>query len=332
MSRSSGIVLAVLLGISALAWFQPWRTGPVPPPAAPTGTAPAPAAEPAPDLAPAATPPAPTAPAGKPPGPVPIGSAADLAALLESRGLRAEEAIAAYREWREAHGFIGPDDLTGVVAGQSRLDYYRTFDTATLRNLAAGGDAVAAQLVADFQLDDNVFDAIRGYRDAAGLGSAQAMLSVASTLRGLAQFPADGVGIDPKLAAGLLDLRRGDPGRDLRADAMAWALAAARQYGPAAVDQSTFRWLEVQAEQLPAETVALACGQSLAIMADLNARGASRSSLPPVLTGEADFYARLPCGDSPVPVTPPPELARCETIAARNRFGQPFSVWTCPGN
>jgi hypothetical protein len=332
MSRSTAIVLAILLGISALAWFQPWRAAPVPPPAAPAPAAPAAPAVPATDPAPPAATNRPAVPVGQPAGPVPIGSMAELAALLEARGLRPDDAIAAYREWREALGFIGPDDLTGVIAGESRLDYYRNLDTATLRNLASGGDAVAAQLVADLQLDDNVFGAIRGYREAAGLGSAQAMLAVASTLRGLAQFPADGVGIDPKLAAGLLDLRRGDPGRDLRADAMAWALAAARQYGPAAVDQSTFRWLEVQAEQLPAETVALACGQSLAIMAELNAQGAPRSSLPPVLTGEADFYARLPCGDSPVPVTPPPELARCETIAARNRFGQPFAVWTCPGN
>jgi hypothetical protein len=90
--------------------------------------------------------------------------------------------------------------------------------------------------------------------------------------------------------------------------------------------------MEVQREQLAPETLALACGQSLAIFADLNARGAPRDALPPVLTSENEVYARLPCQDSAAPIAPPAELARCASTPVRNQFGQTFAVWTCPNN
>jgi hypothetical protein len=324
------LVVIGLLVVAAVAWFQPWRAAD-PPPVVP---APAPVAG-----SPAA--PAPGAPATPPPvapgtpadaTPVRIASRADLAALLAARGLDPDRALADLAAWRERLGFLGPDELTGVTAADARSLYYANLDDATLRGLAGSGDVAAVQTLASRNLPANAGAAIDGYADAAAAGSAAAMLAASEVLRSLAQLPADGVGIEPKLAAELLRLRRGDATRDLRADALAWTLAAVRQYGPGAIDQGTLRWIEVQSEQLAPETVATACGQSLALFADLNARGAPREPLPAAFYSEANVYGRLPCQDSAAPVAPPAELARCGETRTRNQFGQDFAVWTCPTN
>ena len=258
----------------------------------------------------------------------------DLAALLKARGLDPDRAIADLQAWRERRGFLGPDpmNLTGLAQGQSRGEYYATLDPATLANLAASGDVGALQTLAGSRLQKDPAGAIEDYSRAAELGSAASMLAISSTMRALAQFPADGVGVEEKLAAQLRRLRGGDQSRDLRGDALAWSLAAVRQYGPAVIDRSTLAWIETSARDLPADTVTRACGQSLAIMADLTARGAPAGDLPPVFSTEQGLYDRLPCGKSPVPISPPTDIEQCESSEARDLFGQPVSVWTCRGN
>jgi hypothetical protein len=337
MSRSTLVVVALLLLVAALAWLQPWRQArPEPEPVAAALPAPAPAPEPAPAAVPPPTtrraPPPVTAPA--PPAEASVRDRSDLVALLEARGLDPERAIADLQAWRERRGFLGPDpmNLTGLAPGESRGEYYATLDPATLANLAASGDVGALQTLAGSKLRKDPAGAIADYSRAAGLGSAAAMLAISSAMRGLAQFPADGVGVDEELAAQLRRLRGGDQTRDLRGDALAWSLAAIRQYGPGVIDRSTLAWIETSARDLPADTVTRACGQSLAIMADLTARGAPPGDLPPVFSTEPGLYDRVPCGKSPVPISPPPDIDQCESTAARDRFGQPVTVWTCRGN
>lgn len=245
-----------------------------------------------------------------------------------------DRAIADLQAWRERRGFLGPDEmnLTGVPPGQSRAEYYATLDAATLASLAASGDPGALQTVAGSRLQDDPVGAIEDYRRAAALGSAAAMLAVSSALRAYATFPTSADAIDGTVAEQMRRLRGDDPTRDLRGDALAWSLAAVRQYGPGVIDRSTLAWIETSARDLPADTVTRACGQSLAIMADLAARGAPTDDLPPVFGTESRLYERLPCGASPVPITPPASLGQCESTASRDRFGQPVTVWTCRGN
>ncbi|MBL8226365.1 MAG: hypothetical protein JNM50_13660 [Chromatiales bacterium] len=335
MSRSTLVVVALLLLVAALAWLQPWRQS-APEPEPVVAAPPAPAPPPAPATAPE---PAVQRPPPKASSPAPATGASlrgrdDLAALLKARGLDPDRAIADLQAWRERRGFLGPDpmNLTGLTPGQSRGEYYATLDPATLANLAASGDVGALQTLAGNRLQKDPAGAIEDYSRAAGQGSAAAMLAISSTMRALAQFPADGVGVDEQLADQLRRVRGGDQSRDLRGDALAWSLAAVRQYGPGVIDRSTLAWIETSARDLPAETVTRACGQSLAIMADLTARGAPAGDLPPVFGTEQGLYDRLPCGSSPVPISPPAGIERCEATEARDLFGQPVSVWTCRGN
>jgi hypothetical protein len=333
LSRSTLIVVAALLLVAALASLQPWRSDEPAPTVAP-------AALPVPPPAAAIPAPQPVVPARRvsqpnvPTGDVRLRGREDLAALLTARGLDPDQSIAALQAWRESRGFFGPDalNLTGLAPGNTRSDYYTSLDLATLRALADSGDLGAVQAVADRSLADDPLAAIDGYRRAAGLGSAAAMLAISSTLRSLAQFPTGEGQMEERLAAQLRQLRGSEPDRDLRTDALAWSLAAVRQYGPAVADRGTLAWVEATASALPPDTVTRACGQSLAIMADLAARGAPGADLPPVFSAEANVYERLPCRDTPAPVSPPADISRCEPTAARDQFGQPVAVWTCRGN
>jgi hypothetical protein len=326
------MVVAGLLLVAALAWLRPWQqagTAPDVPPAA-LPPAPAPMAMPAPLPAAPARATGPKVPTGE----VRLGGRDDLAALIKARGLDPDQSIAALQAWRESRGFFGADalNLTGLVPGNTRSEYYANLDLATLRALADGGELGAVQALADRSLESDPVGAIEGYRRAAGLGSAAAMLAISSTLRSLAQFPTAEGQLDEPLAGQLRKLRGNEPGRDLRTDALAWSLAAVRQHGPAVADRSTLAWIEATTRTLPADTVTRACGQSLAIMADLAASGTPGGDLPPVFSTEANVYDRLPCGDSPVPVSAPAGLGRCESLPARDPFGQPVAVWTCRGN
>jgi hypothetical protein len=333
MSRSTLVVVLLLLLVATLAWLQPWRrSSPEPEPVVAAPPAPVPA--PAPAVATEPARPAPQAGAPAPPAEASVRGRDDLVALLKARGLDPDRALADLQAWRERRGFLGPDpmNLTGLAPGQSRAEYYATLDPATLASLAASGDVGALQTLAGSRMQKDPAGAIEDYRRAAGQGSAAAMLAISSALRAFSRFPASGEGIDAGIAEQMRLLRGGDQTRDLRGDALAWSLAAVRQYGPGVIDRSTLAWIETSARDLPADTVTRACGQSLAIMADLTARGAPTGDLPPVFGTEQGLYDRLPCGTSPVPISPPAGIEQCESTPARDAFGQPLSVWTCRGN
>ena len=76
------------------------------------------------------------------------------------------------------------------------------------------------------------------------------------------------------------------------------------------------------------------CGQSLAILASLSAATAGKDSaaLPPVFVTEKNLYDRLPCRDTPAPVTPPRALEACTSSPAIGSNDQPVELWICPEN
>lgn len=333
MSRSALVAAVLLVAIGAFVWLQS-RDEPAPPASAETPPAAGPAAAPetAPVLPvvvnPSSAPP--EAPAGQPR----ISSRDELAEALKARGYDADRLIAAYRDWRVARGFLGADPLTGVTAENAPSQVYAAMDRATQKSLADSGDMGAMQAYAAGSLPADPATAAEYYGQAAEAGSAAAMLELANVLADIELQNPGGPGDDPSFHQRLLALRGGDPARDLRQDSLAWTLAAIRLHGPLLATSASLARVQ-ELERNPDRTlVTTICGKSLAILADLSAANAGRytASLPPAFVAESNVYGRLPCRDTPAPVTPPRALETCRSSPATGSAGQPLELWICQGN
>lgn len=253
---------------------------------------------------------------------------------LNARGLDAEKLIAGYLNWRVAHGFLGTDPLAGITADNAPSQIYAAMDRSTQKDLADSGDLGAIQAYAAGSLPGDPFAALKYYGSASELGSAAAMAEVAGILADLGDLQPGTGQNDRPFADKLLALRGGNPARDLRQDAVAWTLASIRQYGPMVATPANMA-LVGDLESNPDRTITTAiCGQSLAILASLSAAtaGTNAATLPPVFVTEKDLYDRLPCGDTPAPVTPPRALEACTSSPATGNNNQPVELWICPEN
>jgi TPR repeat protein len=254
--------------------------------------------------------------------------------VLKARGLDAEKMIAGYRDWRVARGFLGPDPLAGIITENAAAQIYAAMDRSTQKALADTGDLGAIQAYAAGSLPGDPFTALKYYGHASELGSAAAMAQVASILSDFGSLQPGAGQNDRPFADKLLALRGGNPNRDLRQDAVAWTLASIRQYGPILATPANME-LVGDLESNPDEAVAMAiCGQSLAILASLSAATAGKdtATLPPVFVTEKNLYDRLPCRDTPAPVTPPRALEACTSSPAIGSNDQPVELWICPEN
>jgi hypothetical protein len=207
-------------------------------------------------------------------------------------------------------------------------------DRDTQKSLADSGDLGAIQAYAAGSLPGDPFTALKYYGRASELGSAAAMAEVASILADLGD-PQPGAGQnDPSFAERVLALRGGNPDRDLRLDAMAWTLASIRQYGPIVATDANLALVEDLEGGSDGVITATVCGQSLAILANLSAATAGKDTgtLPPVFVTEKGLYDRLPCQDTPAPVTQPRALAACSSSPAAGSNNQPVELWICPAN
>lgn len=335
MSRSALVVAGALFALGALVWLL-------------AGDQDIPTTEPATvDQREADLPPAPPSAPGAPPraapsgkraaasdGPPRISTADEFIRALDARGLDGEKLLAAYRDWRVARGFLGADPLAGITAEGAPSQVYAAMDRATQKSLADSGDLGALQAYAAGSLPGDPVTAVEYFGRAAELGSAAAMGEIASILAGIGDQDPGGPGTDPTFPQRLLALRGGEPNRDLRLDAMAWTLAAIRQHGPIVATPAGMaltRSLDLNPDK---GVVAVVCGRSLAILADLSAANAGRvtATLPPAFVAERDLYARLPCRDTPAPVTPPGALANCRSNPAVGGNNQPAELWICAEN
>ena len=250
--------------------------------------------------------------------PLRVASRAELARGLADRGLDPDRLLDGYREWRLAHGYLEADPVSGIHAGESPAAQYRAMDPELRKTLADAGDLGALQAQAEASLPRDPFTALDAYGKASRLGSAGAMEQIAAIY-----------------ASGNESLRKATPDDDLRQQAAAWALAAIRQYGPAV---ATDRLLGIAAylEEADPAVVAAACARSLAIMVDINVATStsgrpSGNGQPPVFLTEPDLYDRLPCRDTPAPVTPPRGLADCKATPAVGAGDRPMELWVCDG-
>ena len=246
-----------------------------------------------------------------------ISNRDELAAVLAARGLDADRLIAGYQDWRASHGYLDADALTRVTGETPPAEAYATLDSSTLKALADSGELGAIQAYAASSRSRDPSTALEYFGRATRLGSAAAMGEVASIY---ADQPTE--------------LRRPDPEKDLRQNSLAWTLAAIRQYGPAVATPSGLGLAEDLARSPDNGFLVAACGKSLAILADLSAAtaGKNNTSLPPVFLAERNLYDRLPCRDTPAPVTPPRALEGCASSPAIGGDGRPVDLWICPGN
>jgi hypothetical protein len=331
MSRTALALAGVFLALGALVWLLAVSREP---PEVPdeTPTSPEPAAAPAAlggtVQAPPVRAPAPT---GTPPR---VSTRDELARVLNARGLDAEKLIAGYHNWRIAHGFLGADPLAGITADNAPSQIYAAMDRSTQKDLADSGDLGAIQAYAAGSLPDDPFAALKYYSSASELGSAAAMAEIASILADLGNLQPGTGQNDRPFADKLLALRGGNPARDLRQDAAAWTLASIRQYGPVVATPANMELVQELGSNPDRMITAAICGQSLAILASLSAAtaGTNAATLPPVFVTEKGLYDRLPCGDTPAPVTPPRVLETCTSSPATGNNNQPIELWICPEN
>ena len=335
MSRSALVVAGVLFALGALIWLLTAdKVGPVetgPGPSLSSGNAARDASPPEP----AAAAPGRPVPTGALDGPLPsVATRAELVATLNARGLNGEKLLSRYAEWRVARGFLGADPLTGTTAENAPAQVYAAMDSATQKSLADSGDLGAIQAYAAGSLLWDPFTAMEYYGRASKLGSAAAMGQIANILADLSGLALGEVTNDNPFANQLLALQRGDPKRDLRQDSVAWTLASIRQYGPILATPGNMELVESLGRSTDKERLTAICGQSLAILASLSAATAGRDSggLPPVFVTERNLYSRLPCQDTPAPVTQPRALAACRSTPAIGPFNQPVELWICPEN
>ncbi len=331
MSRSALLVAGVLIAFGVLVWLI------TTPPQDPVTPVEAPGTPVNPSVDPAKPQPLKSPPAA------PNGSAAtvtpprvttrdEFAQVLRARGLDADRLIARYQDWRAARGFLGADLLTGITPEDSLSSVYTAMDRTTQKSLADSGDLGAIQAYAAGSLPGDPFTAIDYYRRASEMGSAAAMAGLAGVLADIGARAISAPDGDQAFANKLLTLRGGDPARDLRRDAAAWTLASIRQYGPAVATPTDLDIVERLGSSPDTAMVAAICGQSLAILAVLSAATSEKdsSALPPAFITEKGLYDRLPCRDTPAPVTPPRALEACTASPAIDRNSQPVELWICP--
>jgi len=304
VSRSALVVAAALFALGIFVWL--FTTGredaaPVEPAVAVrVGSSPEPAAEARPSGTPARS------AAATPGSPPRISTRDEFIQALEARGRDGEKLLAAYQDWRVSRGYLGADPLTGITAENAPFQVYAAMDRTTLKSLADSGDLGAIQAYAAGSLPADSDTALDYFGRASELGSAVAMVEIASILGG-------GAG----------------PVEDPRSDAMAWTLAAIRLHGPIVATPDTLSLVETPGGDPAA--LAVVCARSLAIFADLSAtsEGQNNGTLPPVFLAEKDLYGRLPCRDTPAPVMPPRALERCTASPALDSNNRPVELWIC---
>lgn len=330
MSRSALIVAGALFGLGLLLWLLTMRDGPAPAQETPAELVSPPLIVPAPDAAGSASPV--SAAAATPGSPPRITTRDELAQVLKARGLDADRLISRYQDWRADRGFLGADVLAGVSEQDSLSSVYTVMDRSTQKSLADTSDLGAIQAYAAGTPAGDPFTAIEYYRRASEMGSAAAMAGLAGVLAAIGDQPMAEAQKDPAFANRMQALRGNDPTRDLRRDGVAWTLASIRQYGPILATPDDLERIERLRRSTDKETVAVICGQSLAILAALSAATAEidTSRLPPVFIAEKDLYTRLPCRDTPAPVAPPRALEACTASPAIGSNNRIVELWICP--
>lgn len=261
-------------------------------------------------------------------------SRADLAGILAGRDLDADRLIDAWQAWRVARGFFDESPLTGVSRANSIADTYARMDDLTLAQMVEAGELAALQEEASRRESVDSIGALSRYITTAQRGSAAAMFGASRALLAVAALQAEDTSADPELNAQLLKWRNMDGSRNIRQEALAWALAAVRTDGAAVLDGSRLAQIESLARELNEDQLRMACAESLAFFGGYRGfdggSGLPRGQPPPVFVSAPGVYERLPCGDTAAPITRPQPMQNCLSTPAQDGSGQPVDLWICP--
>ena len=255
--------------------------------------------------------------------------------LLDASGVDGEAAVTVARRWLQERGFLGANEPLGIGAADAPVFYYESLDSQTLESMAQNDDMGALQTLAARSLVVDPFAATDLYTRAAAVGSEFAMLQLGSLFESFSSIAAANVTVDPEYARNLRRLRASRHDRDLREDALAFALAAIRGGDLPIVQPEILDWVNRMADELEPQQLSDACQRSARIFFEMSAVRRSRGQLrlsprpPPVFITVPDLGANLPCGRTPSPVDPVLDTSGCRVQLVQDRSRE-LELYICP--
>jgi hypothetical protein len=260
-----------------------------------------------------------------------VSDQSELRALLLTKGVDPDAAIASYLRWLINSGYTDFPDL--LLSDGQRVDAMPLGDEddATLLMLAGDGDTQAMQLLGQRSTGNDPLDAANWYRNAAMRGSVYAMLRLADLMETFADSRLDEFNADPVFTASLQDLRNAVP--SLPEEALRWSIAAVTVGGQPALTPDMIERLIRQAAALDEATVAGVCNSSQRLVLELAAErraqgGTALTTEPPALFISAPEIAEevIPCEGLIVPFV---DVGACSSQLVRTGQRSSASVWIC---
>ena len=259
-----------------------------------------------------------------------IGDLTSLINVLENLGLNPSAAVARFRDWRQAHGFLGANPLLDINPGAAPENYYEQFDDATLLSMAGSGELGALQLLASRSLLQDPSEAADWYRQAAFHGSVYAMLQMGSLMEFMGNPALDDFNSTDEYLNQVQAVR--DEVGNTQEEALAWTLAAVISGGEPVLDTSTARLIRGLEQSMPPGGAELACRRASRILLELAAERRQRgiptfnTARPPFFTSSVSLQETIPCEDPPQPMV---ETTDCARHPYQDENGQIMTLNIC---
>lgn len=257
-----------------------------------------------------------------------IANSDDLTRFLAERNIDAAAAIAASKDWRARHGYLGADLLLGITDEDAPFRRYEAFTDADLLLMSQAGNAAATQALAGRVVSVDPFAALELYTVAVSQGSTYALLRIGS-LREI-------IGSTAATLGKLNELQREAPTPAM--DFFAYTIAAIRDGGVAIIDNDMLSRIGRAELAMSAQQHAEACALSQTIFFEFGAarrkRGVAPLTIepPPIFISVMEAGPELPCTATAQPVIPLLDLSECSINPVENFRGERVDLYICgPG-
>jgi hypothetical protein len=265
-----------------------------------------------------------------------INNSDELIAWLNTRGMPAEQLAADYCGWLNELGYTEGPQLLGPTACLPQDSLYTEIvnsDDSSLLAIAANGNALAFQRLAERSLQSDPLAALEWYEQAVINGSVHAMIRLSDLLTTLATPGLNQFVSDPVWENALQQVASEMPAPAERA--LAWSVAAVIVGGYAVLDNTHAARIANLAEQLDFVSIDRACETAqdyvLESAAARRARGGAvfSTQTPPLALSVGAPAEALPCS---IPVLPLVSLATCTSATVVGPGPELIRVWLCPAN